>query len=255
MAQDITLLGASYAGVPAVELPKTGGGTARFDDTTDANAEAADIASGKTAYVNGAKITGTGSGSGGGGTEAEDGIIMRTISGAYENSRVTEIGDYAFYQCSQLTAVSFPVAASIGNYAFCQCSQLTAASFPAAVNIGVSAFCQCSQLTAVSFPAAVSIGISAFCQCSRLTTVSFPVAESIGSNAFSRCYTLVSLYLMSPSVASLARSNAFSSTPIAGYSASTGQVGSIYVPASLLASYQAATNWTYFSSRFVGVEE
>ena len=60
---------------------------------------------------------------------------------------------------------------------------------------------------------------------------------------------------MSPSVASLARSNAFSSTPIAGYSASTGQVGSIYVPASLLASYQAATNWTYFSSRFVGVEE
>lgn len=60
---------------------------------------------------------------------------------------------------------------------------------------------------------------------------------------------------MSPSVASLAHSNAFSSTPIAGYSASTGQVGSIYVPASLLTTYQSKTNWTYFSSRFVGVEE
>ena len=254
MAQDITLMGASYTDVPAVELPKTGGGTARFDDTTDADADAEDIASGKTAYVNGVKVTGTGSG-GGGGTEMEDAIIMRTISGAYENSRVTEIGDYAFCRCSGLTAVSFPVAASIGIHAFDQCSQLTAVSFPAAVSIGSSAFYQCSRLTAVSFPAAESIGTYAFYRCSRLTAVSFPVAAIIGGSAFSRCYTLVSLYLMSPSVASLAHSNAFSSTPIAGYIVSAGQVGSIYVPASLLASYQAATNWTYFSSRFVGVEE
>lgn len=32
MAQSITLLGASYPDVPAVDLPKTGGGTARFHD-------------------------------------------------------------------------------------------------------------------------------------------------------------------------------------------------------------------------------
>lgn len=34
MAQNITLLGASYPNVPAVQLPKTGGGTARFDDVS-----------------------------------------------------------------------------------------------------------------------------------------------------------------------------------------------------------------------------
>ena len=35
MAKDITLLGASYTGVPAVTLPVTGGGTAKFIDEDD----------------------------------------------------------------------------------------------------------------------------------------------------------------------------------------------------------------------------
>lgn len=32
MAKNVTLLGASYSDVPAVDLPQTGGGTARFID-------------------------------------------------------------------------------------------------------------------------------------------------------------------------------------------------------------------------------
>ena len=32
MAQNITLMGANYSDVPAVQLPKTGGGTAKFID-------------------------------------------------------------------------------------------------------------------------------------------------------------------------------------------------------------------------------
>ena len=85
MAQNITLLGASYSDVPAVTLPKTGGGTATFTDTTIASnaASASDILSGKLAYVNGTLITGTGSGGGGGGsvTQDQDGFIVLPPTG------------------------------------------------------------------------------------------------------------------------------------------------------------------------------
>ena len=47
MAQNITLLGASYSAVPGVQLPKTGGGTALFTDVTPTTASAADVAQGK----------------------------------------------------------------------------------------------------------------------------------------------------------------------------------------------------------------
>lgn len=35
MAQNITLMGASYSAVPSVNLPKTGGGTASFIDADE----------------------------------------------------------------------------------------------------------------------------------------------------------------------------------------------------------------------------
>lgn len=69
MAQNITLLGASYSAVPAILLPKTGGGTSRFDDATVTTATAADVASGKVFLASDGTIT-TGTNSGGGGSSA-----------------------------------------------------------------------------------------------------------------------------------------------------------------------------------------
>lgn len=68
MAQNISLLGASYSNCPAVLLPKTGGGTARFDDVTVTTATASDVASGKTFLASDGTIT-TGTASGGGGSD------------------------------------------------------------------------------------------------------------------------------------------------------------------------------------------
>ena len=64
MAQNITIMGASYSDVPAVQLPKTGGGTARFDDASITTATASDVASGKIFLANNGTIT-TGTASGG----------------------------------------------------------------------------------------------------------------------------------------------------------------------------------------------
>lgn len=86
MAQNITLMGASYSDVPAVTLPKTGGGTARFTDTSDATAIASDVAQGKYFYGNeGVRTLGTRTGGGGGivlasGTFTGTGTWNATIS-------------------------------------------------------------------------------------------------------------------------------------------------------------------------------
>ena len=81
MAQNITLLGASYSAVPAVNLPKTGGGTASFTDVTDTTAAASDVASGKYFYTSaGVRTQGTASGGGGSGLTLLKTYAMGTLS-------------------------------------------------------------------------------------------------------------------------------------------------------------------------------
>ena len=60
MAQNVVINGVTYSNVPAVEIPKSGGGTASFIDTSDATLDSgAKMLSGNTAYANGTKYTGS----------------------------------------------------------------------------------------------------------------------------------------------------------------------------------------------------
>ena len=101
---------------------------------------------------------------------------------------VTNIGDYAFYDCSGLTSVTIPSSVtSIGRSAFNGCSSLTLVTIPNSVTgIGDYAFQNCSSLTSVTIPNSVtSIGYAVFYQCSSLTLVTIPSSvTSIGYAAF-----------------------------------------------------------------------
>ena len=115
--------------------------------------------------------------------------------------------------------------------------------------IGMYAFCQCVNLSKVDCPNVSEISDYAFSSCTSLTSVSFPAATTIRYSAFARCTSLTTVILAGSSVCSMPYSDAFMSTPIAS------GTGYIYVPSSLVASYQAATNWSYFSAQISAIED
>ena len=59
MAQNVVINGVTYSNVPEVDIPKSGGGTAKFYDTASADAEAGNILTGKTAYGASGAISGS----------------------------------------------------------------------------------------------------------------------------------------------------------------------------------------------------
>ena len=65
MSQSVSLWGAVYSNVPALTVPKSGGGTASFFDVSDTTAAAADVSNTKYFYTSsGVRTQGTNSGGG-----------------------------------------------------------------------------------------------------------------------------------------------------------------------------------------------
>lgn len=59
MAQNVIINSVTYSDVPEVDIPKSGGGTAKFYDTASADAAQGDILSGKKAYGASGEVTGS----------------------------------------------------------------------------------------------------------------------------------------------------------------------------------------------------
>jgi hypothetical protein len=119
-------------------------------------------------------------------------VIPKTVRDEFGyDYTVTKIGDYAFYNCPDLTSVTIPNSVtSIGKYAFSDCYDLASVTIPNSVaSIGDGAFSGCSDLTSVTIPNSVtSIGDGAFSGCSDLTSVTIPNSvTSIGDSAFQGC--------------------------------------------------------------------
>ena len=114
---------------------------------------------------------------------------------------ITSIGNYAFYNCSNLASIEIPEGVtSIGNYAFYNCSSLTSIEIPSSVtSIGNGAFAGCGKLTSIEIPSGVTnIGDNAFYDCTGLESIEIPSGvTNIGDNAFSDCTGLKSITIPS----------------------------------------------------------
>lgn len=58
MASNVVINGVTYSNCPEVDIPKSGGGTARFFDTSDANITSSDVLTGKTGYGSSGSVPG-----------------------------------------------------------------------------------------------------------------------------------------------------------------------------------------------------
>ena len=134
------------------------------------------------------------------------------------------VSSFAFGGCSSLRTVDLPVCTYVGGYTFQNCYKLSSVNLPMCSGVNTWTFYFCKSLSIIDLPMCSMISEYAFYYCSSLQEL------TIGTEISTVCV--------------LGHSNAFQ-----GCSALT----SIYVPASLVESYKAATNWTYYSDKIVGI--
>jgi len=114
----------------------------------------------------------------------------------------TYIGNNAFQFCSALETVEFKAGTStitnIGDYAFYQCYALKDVNWEKAAiqRISPFAFYQCRAFKDIAFTdGLLTIGEKAFAHCTGLETLSLPASMSvIGENAFQGCTGLKTIY-------------------------------------------------------------
>lgn len=159
---------------------------------------------------------------------------------------VTSIGDEAFAECVNLTAVTIPAnVASIGNGAFLNCSSLPAIILPKGItSIKENTFSGCTKLTGILLPDAVTeIGKSAFAG-SGLTSLVVPLfVTKIGEKAFSGCtgLTAINAQVVTPPECG---ANAF---------ANVDKSITLFVPEESVEDYKKAKVWKDFTN-VVGVD-
>ena len=147
--------------------------------------------------------------------------IPSSVEYASQVYSVRDIGDYAFYEYTDLTSINIPDGVQgIGNEAFFGCTSLTSISIGKDVtSIGEYAFGSCSSLTSFTIGKGVaSIGEGAFSGCSGLTSIDISESvKEIGFGAFAECENLTRVKLNSNAIASNDYTSSNTISSIFGY--------------------------------------
>lgn len=122
-----------------------------------------------------------------------------TIKSVVISDGVVSIGDYAFYNCENISSIVIPDSVtSIGKHAFDGCSSLISITIPTDVkSFKEGIFKGCHSLTTVTIADDLSaIEKEAFAECSILTSITIPGSvKEIGEEAFTNCIGLTSVTL------------------------------------------------------------
>ena len=178
-----------------------------------------------------------------------DALIERTLSGAYSNDRVTTIGNYAFYR-TNITSLDCPNVTSMKQGACFYCENLETINLPKLKYIGDSAFLRCTNLRNAVFPELEDVVLNAFGYCGERVSADLSKASGLYSGAFRDCPKLVTVILRKvDGICDLSSTNIFKNTPI------ESGTGYVYVPAALVDSYKAATNWTVYADQIRAIED
>ena len=124
-----------------------------------------------------------------------EGTLTISGNGSMGNYSATDIPWYN-YHASIKTIVLGSGVTNLGNYAFYNCDNLTDIIIPDGVTrIGNSAFSFCEKLANITIGKGVKIiGSNAFSNCTSLTSITIPNnITSVGSYAFSNCYNLIGI--------------------------------------------------------------
>lgn len=91
---------------------------------------------------------------------------------------MTEIPEYAFYECNYLTKYNLPGTVTfIGSNAFGACKSLTSVTFPRDLKkLGPSVFWECDGLTEVVLPENLELGYCVFDSCNNLEKLVIPAS-------------------------------------------------------------------------------
>lgn len=145
----------------------------------------------------------------------------KAIKGELEiPNSVTNIGNTAFRDCTELTTITIPNSVTnIGYSAFDGCTNLTSVNIPNSVtNIGWFTFQDCKNLTSITIPHGVtSIEGGAFSGCVNLKSIAIPNSVlKIGDDAFSGCTSLNSINISNSvlTIGNYAFSNCISLTSV-----------------------------------------
>lgn len=195
-------------------------------------------------------------------TGALDLPICETIGNyAFCNSRgieslsipnVTSVGTNAFQYCNKIANLDAPNLTTMGSYAFSGNATYKMAfksiNLPKCTAIPASTLGYCPNVKELVLPECTSVGNSSLTNCTNLAFVDLPKCKSIANYGLRNNSKLETLILRSETLCTLSN-YALNSSKIAG------GTGYVYVPAALVDTYKAATNWSKLASQFRAIED